>query len=454
MAKKRDIGIHFIGIGGIGMSGIAKITAELEYPVTGSDLNSSQTLTELASLGCGIYRGHDPSNILNPDLVVISSAIKEDNPELIRARERKIPVIPRAKMLGILMNSSRGIAIAGTHGKTTTSAMVATVLQHGGLDPTAVIGGYTHEFNSNAKLGTGDFFVAEADESDGSLLELNPEIAIINNIDNDHMDFYGSTDKLHETFRQFIAKVPTNGMVTMSIDDPVLMYMSGFFTKNIVTYGIDNYADLNAANIRDDAFSVTFDVLYRGKLLGNIMMPRPGLFNVYNALAAVSVGLHVGLPFGVIAEGLAEFRGVKRRFDILKRTPEMIVIDDYAHHPSEIRATLSAIRSNHNKRVIGIFQPHRYSRMKHLAGQFGECFDCADEVVVTDIYSAGEAPIPHVTSELVLDSLKAHHQKYVEYIPKLDDIPGYITKRQQAGDLVVTLGAGDVWKVAHTLAQN
>jgi UDP-N-acetylmuramate--alanine ligase len=217
MAKKRDIGIHFIGIGGIGMSGIAKITAELEYPVTGSDLNSSQTLTELASLGCGIYRGHDPSNILNPDLVVISSAIKEDNPELIRARERKIPVIPRAKMLGILMNSSRGIAIAGTHGKTTTSAMVATVLQHGGLDPTAVIGGYTHEFNSNAKLGTGDFFVAEADESDGSLLELNPEIAIINNIDNDHMDFYGSTDKLHETFRQFIAKVPTNGMVTMSI---------------------------------------------------------------------------------------------------------------------------------------------------------------------------------------------------------------------------------------------
>jgi UDP-N-acetylmuramate--alanine ligase len=450
--RKRDIGIHFIGIGGIGMSGIARIAAQLEYPITGSDLNSSQIVSELASLGCEIHRGHAPSNIGNPDLVVVSSAIGEDNPELQKARKMNIPVISRAKMLGILMNSSRGIAIAGTHGKTTASAMVSTVLESGGLDPTVVVGGYTNEFKGNAKLGTGDFFVAEADESDGSLLELNPEIAVINNIDNDHIDFYGSVEELHKTFREFIRKVPTNGMVAISIDDPILIGMKDSFSGNVVTYGIENGADLKARGIYQDDFSISFEVLYRGKLLGEVKLNKPGLFNVYNALAAISIGLHVGMPFAAVKKGLAKFSGVKRRFDILKQTPEMIVIDDYAHHPSEVKATLGSIRSNHSSRIIGVFQPHRYSRMKHLAEQFGDCFHSADEVVVTDIYSAGETPIPFVTSDLVLDALKRNNQRYVEYIPNIDDIPDYIESRQKKGDLVVTLGAGDVWKVAHTLA--
>jgi UDP-N-acetylmuramate--alanine ligase len=450
--RKRDIQIHFIGIGGIGMSGIARLAAQLEYPVSGSDLNSAQVLSELASLGCDIYRGHDPSHIKNPDLVVVSSAIKEDNPELKKAREMNIPVIPRAKMLGVLMNSSRGIAIAGTHGKTTTSAMVAAVLEHGGLDPTVVVGGYTHEFNGNAKLGTGDFFVAEADESDGSLLELNPEIAVLNNIDNDHMDFYGSVERIHSTFREFMNKVPSNGLVSICVDDQVLFEMCGFCKNRIMTYGINHPADLNARGIHEDEFSVGFEVLRNGKSLGGVKLQKPGRFNVYNALAAISVGLHVGIPFGEIADGLAEFKGVKRRFDILKNTPQMIVIDDYAHHPSEIKATLDSIRSNHSSRVIGVFQPHRYSRMKHLADQFGSCFHSADEVVVTDIYSAGETPIPFVTSDLVLDSLKRNHQRDVEYIPSIENIPGYIESRHRDGDLVVTLGAGDVWKVAYELA--
>ena len=435
------------------MSGIATIAADLEYRISGSDLNSAKILEKLASVGCSIFHGHNSDNIDNPDVVVVSSAIKEDNPELIEARRRNIPVIPRARMLGILMNSSRGIAIAGTHGKTTTSAMVATVLEYGGLDPSVVVGGHTHEFNGNAKLGTGDFFVAEADESDGSLLELNPEIAVINNIDNDHIDFYGSVERLHDTFRKFIAKVPATGMVAVSIDDPVLRNMNVCKTKNALTYGIEQNADLNARGIHEDEFSVSFEVLFRGKKLGDIKLAKPGQFNVYNALAAISVGLYVGLPFGVIRDGLAEFQGVRRRFDILKRTPQMIVIDDYAHHPSEVKATLDSARSNHSQRIIGVFQPHRYSRIKHLADAFGAAFDAADEVVVTDIYSAGETPIPFVTSDLVLDALSRHHHRFVEYIPSLDDIPEHIQSRNKKGDLVITLGAGDVWKVAHKLAE-
>jgi UDP-N-acetylmuramate--alanine ligase len=451
--RKRDFGIHFLGIGGVGMSGIARIAAELEYPVSGSDINSSPVVEELSQLGCTVFRGHNPSNIENPDLVVVSSAIRNDNPELLEARNRNIPIIPRAKMLGILMNSSRGIAVAGTHGKTTSTAMVASVLEHGGLDPTAVIGGYTHEFNGNAKLGTGDFFVAEADESDGSFLELNPEIAIINNIDNDHIDFYGSEARLHETFREFMLKVPVNGMVAMCIDDPVLRKINNLRTHNIFTYGLGKNADFSARTLREDKFSISFEVFFRGKLLGDIKLGKPGQFNVYNALAAVSVGIYVGLPFGVIRDALSQFQGVKRRFDILKRTPEMIVIDDYAHHPSEVKATLSSARSNHSSRIIGVFQPHRYSRIKHLADAFGDVFDAADEVIVTDIYSAGETPIPFVTSDLVLDALTRNHHRYVEYIPSLDEISNSIQSRTKPGDLVITLGAGDIYKVAYKLAE-
>ena len=451
--KKRDIGIHFIGIGGVGMSGIARITAELEYPVSGSDINSTQVVGELSKLGCSIYHDHSPDNINNPDLVVISSAIKENNPELIEARRRKIPVIPRAKMLGILMNSGRGIAIAGTHGKTTTTAMVGTVLEHGGLDPTAVIGGYTHEFNGNAKLGTGDFFVAEADESDGSFLELNPEIAVINNIDNDHIDFYGSETRLHETFREFIHKVPVNGMIAICVDDPILGKINGLGTRNVVTYGLKNDATLKAWDIHEDKFSISFGVLYKNKHLGYVTLGKPGQFNVYNALAAISVGLYVGLPFSVIRDALSTFQGVKRRFDILKRTPEMIVVDDYAHHPSEVKATLESARSNHSSRIIGVFQPHRYSRIKHLADAFGDAFNAADEVIVTDIYSAGETPIPFVTSDLVLDALSRNHHDHVEYIPGLDDITNRIQSRTKPGDLIITLGAGDIYKVAYKLAE-
>ncbi|HYE77669.1 MAG TPA: UDP-N-acetylmuramate--L-alanine ligase, partial [bacterium] len=378
--------VHFVGIGGIGMSGIAQMMNELGYTVSGSDLKASPMLEALAAQGIQCHVGHHPAYIQGADLVVATSAVNSSNPEVAAARAAGIPVVPRAKMLGCLMNSSRGIAIAGTHGKTTTTAMVATMLEHAGTDPTAVIGGMVKELGGNAKLGLGEYFVAEADESDGSLIELNPELVVVNNIDSDHLDHYGSVQAIVKTFANFLGKVPADGAIFLAIDDPNCLELSRFFAKQVITFGLNHPADYRAVDIHEGSFAIEFSVIHRGELLGEFHLNRPGRFNVANALAAVAVGRHVGLTVSEIQSGLARFQGVKRRFDILHSSDRLIVVDDYAHHPSEIRATLGAARANHRDRIIGVFQPHRYSRVQHLHADFGPAFAGVDEVILTDIY--------------------------------------------------------------------
>ncbi|MEO7994242.1 MAG: UDP-N-acetylmuramate--L-alanine ligase [bacterium] len=445
--------VHFVGIGGIGMSGIAQLMAQLGYTVSGSDAKASTMLETLAGQGVQCHVGHHPEYLRGAELVVATSAVNSHNAEVAAAQAMGIPVISRARMLGCLMNSSRGIAVAGTHGKTTTTALIASMLAHAGYDPTAIVGGMVKELGGNARLGLGEFFVAEADESDGSLVALNPEIVVVNNIDTDHLDHYGSLDAIVRTFSNFLSKVPANGAIFLAVDDPNCLQLSHFFAKQVITFALDHPADYRAVDVQEGSFATEFTVLYRGQRLGTFHLNRPGRFNVANALAAIAVGRHVGLTVSQIQSGLAVFQGVKRRFDILHNSDNMIVVDDYAHHPAEIKATLSAARANHSKRIIGVFQPHRYSRVSHLHADFGHAFENVDEVVLTDIYAAGEAPMEGIDHRLLLSSLATcPGSPRISYIPQLCDIAPYIQETQQPRDLVITLGAGDIWKVAAELA--
>lgn len=435
------------------MSGIAQMMNQLGYTVSGSDAKASPVLEALAAQGIQCHVGHHPAYIQGADLVITTSAVNGANPEVAAARGAGVPVVSRAKMLGCLMNSSRGIAVAGTHGKTTTSAMIATMLQHAGADPTAIIGGMVKELGGNAKLGLGEYFVAEADESDGSLIELNPELVVVNNIDSDHLDHYGSMRAMVNTFSSFLGKVPADGAIFLAIDDPNCLELSRFYAKQVITFGLNHPADFRAIDIHEGSFAIEFSVVHKGELLGEFHLNRPGRFNVANALAAISVGRYVGLTVSEIQSGLARFQGVKRRFDILHSSDRMIVVDDYAHHPAEIKATLTAARANHRDRIIGVFQPHRYSRVRSLHADFGLAFQGVDEVILTDIYAAGEKPMEGVDHHLMLNSLaKCPGQPPVRYIPLLADIPAYIHAQHRQHDLVITLGAGDVWKVAAELA--
>ncbi len=436
--------IHFIGIGGIGMSGIAEVLINLGYQVTGSDLEAGPTVQRLKKLGGSIVRGHRPENVGDCDVVVTSSAIRPDNAEVAEARRRQIPVIPRAEMLAELMRIKYGIAIAGSHGKTSTTSMVAQVLSGAGLDPTIVIGGRLGVLGSSAKLGRGDLMVAEADESDGSFLRLCPTIALVTNIDAEHLDHYGALTALQDAFADFLNKVPFYGVGIVCLDDPGVQGILPRLTRRLVTYGFSAQADLSAAALELKEFHAAFDVRLQGRRLGRVDLRVPGRHSVENALAAVAVGLDLEIPFDTIAAELARFRGADRRFQLKGEARGIMVIDDYGHHPVEILATLSAAKKGWSRRTVVVFQPHRYSRVRALLSDFARAFYDADVLAVTDIYPAGESPIEGIDAEAVARAIETHGHKDVTLVRELEAVPAWLKERSREGDMVITLGAGSV----------
>ena len=435
------------------MNGIAELLANLGYDVTGSDAKRSDVTDRLEQLGVRLWIGHEAAHVGAAEVVVISSAIPADNPEVVEARRRGIPVIPRAEMLAELMRLRYGIAIAGAHGKTTTTSMVALVLEHAGLDPTAVIGGRLSAFGSNARLGRGEYMVVEADESDRSFLKLSPSIAVITNIDREHMESYGSWENLQQAFADFANKVPFYGAVVACADDGPVRALLPSLTRRVITYALsDRQADVVARGMRLEAFGSACDVLHRGadgvtKELGTLRLRVPGRHNLLNALATVAVGLEADVPFARIAEALAEFRGAERRFQMRGEEQGVMVVDDYGHHPTEIAAVIAAARAGIDRRVVVVFQPHRYSRTSQLMHEFGTALGAADEVVLTEIYSAGEQPIPGVTIEAVADAVRAAASCPVHVVTSLEALPAAVAALSRTGDLIVTLGAGSIGTV-------
>jgi len=428
------------------MSGIAELLLNLGYRVSGSDLNKTELTQRLSSLGATIYEGHNKKNIVNVDVVVLSSAIHSDNPEVIIAKENNIPIIPRAEMLAELMRLKYGIAVAGSHGKTTTTSLVACVLEHGGIDPTVVIGGKLNKTNTNAFLGQGDFLVAEADESDGSFLKLPPTIAVVTNIDREHMDFYSDLNEIKDTFVEFLNKVPFYGISIICLDNENIQSIIPRMEKRILTYGRSSQADLQARDIELKGFNSKFSVYLNDKKLGIIKLNMPGRHNVCNALAAVGVGLELNVQFKIIKKALAEFKGVHRRFEIRGTKKSITWVDDYAHHPTEIKMTLKAAKESAKGRVVALFQPHRYTRTRDLFKEFMSAFNEADVLIITDIYAAGEKEIESVNSQKLYQSIKEYGHKDVTFFPKLSDAEKFLKDNLKKNDLFLTMGAGNVWK--------
>ena len=428
------------------MSGIAEVLANLGYEITGSDLVSNETTKRLIKVGCKVAEGHARENVGEADVVVISSAVKDDNPEVTAARQAGIPVVPRAIMLNELMRMKYGIAIAGSHGKTTTTSMVATIMAEASLDPTVVIGGKLGSLGSNARLGEGDFLVAEADESDGSFLQLTPTIAVVTNIDNEHIDHYGTFDELRSAFRKFLDKVPFYGRAILCVDDTEVAGMLAELERPVITYGLTAQADVTASDIVHEDFTSTFTLSLGGERLGEMHLPVPGLHNVYNSLAAVAVGLELEVSFPVIAGALASYTGTQRRFQKRGVAGGIAVYDDYAHHPAEISATLSAVRQGWKGKVVAMFQPHRYTRTRDLLPDFGMAFHNADRVLVCDIYAAGEEQIAGLTGKDVARSITSHGHKGAQYVGGCEEAVSAAVDELKDGDLLITLGAGDVWK--------
>ena len=443
--------IHFVGIGGIGMSGIAEVLHNLGYLVSGSDSRESETTRRLASLGVRVVIGHQAENLGEADVVVRSSAVGQENAEVLAARQRLVPVIQRAEMLAELMRMKYGVAVAGTHGKTTTTSMVATVLARGGLDPTMVIGGRLNALGSNAKLGRGDFLVAEADESDGSFLKLSPTIAVVTTIDAEHLDYYRDLAHIQDTFVEFINKVPFYGMAVLCLDQENIQALLPRVEKRYVTYGLRSQADVLARDVEFAGMTSACRVFWKGELLGRLALNVPGLHNVYNALAAVVVGMDLDLRFEVIRDALADFTGVDRRFQVRGEAGGITVVDDYAHHPVELKATLNAAKDGFGRRVIAVFQPHRYSRTQALLGEFSTAFYQADRLFVTEIYPAGEAPIPGVSGRQIADGVAGHGHRHVTYVADKSELAKAVLDQVAPGDMVLTLGAGDVWRVGEEI---
>jgi UDP-N-acetylmuramate--alanine ligase len=443
--------IHFVGIGGIGMSGIAEVLLNLGYRVSGSDLRRSPGTDRLEKLGGKIFEGHAAENIEGAHVIVTSTAVRPDNVEVIEAMRRQIPVIPRAEMLAELMRLKYGIAIAGSHGKTTTTSMVATVIDRAGLDPTMVVGGRVNALGTNARLGHGDYMVVEADESDKSFLKLDPTIAVVTNIDREHLDFYQDIDEIRDCFVQFVNKVPFYGAVIICLDDPNVQAIIPRITRRVITYGLRSQAEISASDvvILRDSFGSEFTVKRRGEELGRVRLNVPGEHNVGNALAAVAVGLDLEIEFPLIAAGLESFKGTERRFQIKGRIESerdgILVVDDYGHHPTEVRATLAAARSS-GRRLVVLFQPHRYTRTEKLFAEFARSFYDADVLLICDIYAASEDPIEGVTAESLADEIERFGHRNVRYIGPVDAGATAIAKVVQPGDLVLTLGAGNGWK--------
>jgi UDP-N-acetylmuramate--alanine ligase len=441
--------LHFVGIGGAGMSGIAELSLRLGFAVSGCDLKDGPVTARLRSLGAEIETGHHATHI-KPELdaVVISSAVKFSNPEVARAREIKIPVIPRAEMLGELLRMARvGIAVAGTHGKTTTTGLIGLILEEAGLDPTVAIGGNLRSRGTNVRLGRGDYMVAEADESDASFLLLVPTLAIVTNIDPEHLDHYGNIDRVRDAFLSFINHVPFYGAAVLCIDSVNVRGLLPSIRKPVITYGVASDADLRAEKIVVDGLSTRFDVVRKGESLGAVTIPTPGVHIAMNSLAAIAVALELGIAFDVAAQALAKFSGISRRFEIKGEAAGRIVIDDYAHHPEEVKATLAAARAAFKRRIVAVFQPHRYTRMRDLFDGFLSAFDDADMLCLMDIYSAGEDAIPEVSSHRLYEAMLQRGHLNVRYLGAPTGAAQKLAELTLPGDVVLTLGAGDIYQL-------
>ena len=441
--------VHFVGVGGIGMSGIAELLVNLGYEVSGSDARRSDITDRLSALGVRVTTGHERRHVGDADVVVVSSAIATENPEVVEARARHVPVIPRAEMLAELMRLRVGIAVAGSHGKTTTTSMIAVLLERAGLDPTAVIGGRLSAFGSNARLGRGQYIVVEADESDRSFLKLSPAIAVITNIDREHIEAYGSFDGIVDAFRQFADRIPFYGAVVGCADNPAVRTLVPTLARRVITYGFSEGSDVQALEPETDGASGRCMVRYRVRgvaesLSGErLQLNVPGRHNLQNALAAIAVGVELGIPFDRITAALADFRGVERRYQLRGEVRGVRVVDDYGHHPTEIAAVLAAARGGHPKRLVAVFQPHRFTRTRDLMEDFGPALAGADVVLLTDIYPAGEAPIPGVTLEALARAVRPVVAE-LHVAQRLEDVPSAVARMARAGDLVVTLGAGSI----------
>jgi UDP-N-acetylmuramate--alanine ligase len=443
--------IYFVGIGGVGMSGIAEVLLNLGYKVSGSDMHLTETTERLQKLGATIFQGHSESHISDADVVVTSSAVKPTNPEVTEARTRAIPVIPRAEMLAELMRLKYGIAVAGAHGKTTATSLVGMILDRGGIRPTVVIGGKLNTINTNTILGTGDFMVVEADESDGSFLKLSPTIAVITNIDPEHLDYYQNVAEIKRAFTTFANKIPFYGLTILCLDNEHVQDLIPHLEKRYLTYGVTPQADLQAREITVHGLSMIFTVFYHNEKLGRVELKMPGLHNVHNALAAIATALELNLDFAIIQEALKNFEGIHRRFQLKGKFNDITLIDDYGHHPTEIKATLSTAKNIWERRLVVIFQPHRYTRTRDLFKDFLSAFNQADILVLTDIYPAGEDPLPGVKTETLFQGIKKHGHKQVHYFPRKEKIVDHILKLLNPGDVVITLGAGDIWQVGEQL---
>jgi UDP-N-acetylmuramate--alanine ligase len=450
---KKNKHIHFVGIGGIGMSGIAELLLNIGYRVSGSDLATTPITQRLAKLGGLVYQGHDAAWIKGAEVVVTSTAVRRDNPEVLAALEAGIPVIPRAEMLAELMRLKKfGIAIAGSHGKTSTTSLVGAILAEAGLDPTVVIGGQVNSLGTNAKLGEGEFLVAEADESDGSFLHLSPVVEVVTNIDLEHLEYYQNIEEIKAVFLQFINKIPFYGAAILCLDNENIVDLLPAIKKRVITYGLTAQADIHTRKIDKIGFGCRFDVCRGRTVLGEITLQFPGIHNVYNALAAVAVGLELDIDFPTIGAGLSGFTGVQRRLQLKGEQNNITVIDDYAHHPTEIKATLSALKDAWpHRRLVVLFQPHRYTRTHALFKDFCTAFHAADLLLLTEIYPASEQPIEGVDSASLVAAIKERGQREVYLAATLDDLPRAALPLLMAGDVVVTLGAGNVYRSGEEL---
>ena len=445
--------VHFIGIGGAGMSALAKILLEKGYEVSGSDMKDSAMTGILRDLGAKVFIGHRAENVRGAEAIVVSSAIREENPEVAEAARLGLKRLHRSDVNAFLINNSKGIAVAGAHGKTTTTSMIGVSLDYEGVSPSIIIGGEVDYLGSNAKLGKSEYLVSEADESDGTFLKYYPYIGVVTNIENDHMDHYGTMENIIKAFHQFLSQIRRNGWAVVCADNEHIRNIIGDIKCNIATYGIDHEADYMAADIEASSSFTAFDVIHKGENLGRVRLNVPGLHNVLNALACVVTGIVLGMSVSQMAEGLTMFNGAKRRFQTKGRINDIWVVDDYAHHPTEIATTIKAARQTKPKRLVCAFQPHRYSRTQLLQKEYGSCFAGVDLLVLTDVYSAGEDPIPGVDGELLVNEVKRQTGQETVYIQDKKQIAAYLKSIAQPGDLIMTMGAGDIVKCGEELVE-
>ena len=455
MFRKQDTKIHFVGIGGMGMCGIAEVLVNMGYRVSGSDMNDTEITRHLAAIGCTVKQGHRADNLGEADVVVVSSAIKCYNPEVEAARARQIPVIPRAEMLGELMRMKYAIAVAGAHGKTTSTTMMHTVLMSAGLDPTAVIGGRVNSLGlANARWGKSDYLVAEADESDGSFLTLSPTLAIVTNVDAEHLDHYGTYDNVKKAFTDFCNRVPFYGMSTLCLDNEGVQDVIPNLTKRFTTFGISSQAVYRARNIRHDGMVTRFVAWRRADELGEVVLPMPGAHNVLNALGVLAVSDFLAIPFETYVKALSQFEGVARRFTVRGEIGGITVVDDFGHHPAEVRATLSGARTNFaGRRILAAFQPHRHTRTRDQFHEFAKAFHDADKIVICDIFAAGEKPIEGITSTALVELIREAGHADASYVSRREDLARWLDEHARPGDLVITLGAGNIQLTCNELIE-